>query len=168
MAVRNRRRRGSAILEFALVGIPLIFVLASVFTMSFAMWNYHTLARAIQEAARNAALRGNGCLVGGNSCSITVDGISHGIAATAIGLAPANLNVDLTSSSGTVQCHPIASCYGNTSVWPPSDGGSVGSPITVSGAYAFPGTAILFWPGVGSSASTPGVLTASSRRPILF
>jgi Flp pilus assembly protein TadG len=42
---RKRTRRGSSILEFVLVGIPIIFVLISLFEISRGMWTYHTMGR---------------------------------------------------------------------------------------------------------------------------
>ena len=40
----RNRLRGSATIEMALVGIPIIFTLSSRFEMARGMWIYHTLA----------------------------------------------------------------------------------------------------------------------------
>ena len=45
---RSRGRTGSTLIEFTLVGIPLIFVLISTFEMARGMWNYQTLAYAVR------------------------------------------------------------------------------------------------------------------------
>jgi TadE-like protein len=52
------RRRGNATIEFTLVGIPLLCVLISTFEMARGMWLYHTLAYAVKEGTRYAAVRG--------------------------------------------------------------------------------------------------------------
>ena len=58
---RNRTRRGSSILEFVLVGIPIIFVLISLFEISRGMWTYHTMAYAVREGVCYATVHGKGC-----------------------------------------------------------------------------------------------------------
>src|SRR5215471_18790761 len=55
---RNRQRGGSSLIEFTLVGIPIIFVLISTFEMSRGMWLYHTLAYAAREGTRYAIVHG--------------------------------------------------------------------------------------------------------------
>ena len=49
-----RSAKGSTLLEFTLVGIPVIFVLISTIEMARGMWMYHTLCHAVKEAARFA------------------------------------------------------------------------------------------------------------------
>jgi hypothetical protein len=56
MRTRKQRQRGSAMIEFTLVGIPMIFLLISIFEISRAMWNYHTLAFAIREGTSALAM----------------------------------------------------------------------------------------------------------------
>ena len=58
MRARGRRRLGNATIEFTLVEIPLLCVLISTFEMARGMWLYHTLAYAVKEGARYAAVRG--------------------------------------------------------------------------------------------------------------
>ena len=38
-------------MEFTLAGIPVIFLIYSTIQLSTAMWNYHTLAHAVNEGA---------------------------------------------------------------------------------------------------------------------
>jgi len=40
----EKTRRGSALLEFTLVGIPMIFISTSVMSASLDMWQFHNLA----------------------------------------------------------------------------------------------------------------------------
>ena len=74
-------------IEFTLVGIPMIFLLISIFEISRAMWNYHTLAFAIREATRYAAVHGSGCSTDPhNSCQATVAQVAQRIQDAGIGL----------------------------------------------------------------------------------
>ena len=87
MCNRKQRQRGSAMIEFTLVGIPMIFLLISIFEMSRAMWNYHTLAFAIREGTRYAVVHGSGCSTDPrNSCQATVAQVAQRIQDAGIGL----------------------------------------------------------------------------------
>ena len=55
---RRRGERGSSMVEFTLVGFPLIFILISIFEMARGMWNYHTLEEAVEVGTRYEAVRG--------------------------------------------------------------------------------------------------------------
>src|SRR5215831_11346653 len=45
--MRRQFQRGATTVEMTLVGIPLMFVLVSIFEMSRGMWVYHTVANAV-------------------------------------------------------------------------------------------------------------------------
>lgn len=74
-----RPRRGATTVEMTLVGIPLIFVLISVFEISRGMWMYNTAATAVREGLRFASVHGVNCvfLAPGipNSCEVTANNI---------------------------------------------------------------------------------------------
>jgi Flp pilus assembly protein TadG len=53
-------RKGSTALEFALVGIPLLFILFSLFEAARGMWTYQMMAYAVREGTRYAAMHGKG------------------------------------------------------------------------------------------------------------
>ena len=55
------KRRGNAAVEFALVGIPVIFTLISVEEISRGMWMYDTLASTVARTARYISVRGQDC-----------------------------------------------------------------------------------------------------------
>ena len=118
MAGRRRRQAGNSIVEFALVGIPTIFIVLSVFEMARGMWEYHTLSEAIKHGARYCIVKGENCSQPGNSCSVTVGAIASKIAGYAVGMPPNDLNVTLYSNSGSIACTPINSCFSNTAKWP--------------------------------------------------
>lgn len=68
MFSRGGRRGGNAMIEFVLVGIPLIFVLISIFEMARGMWLYHTLAYSVKEGVRYTIVHGQNCATAPNSC----------------------------------------------------------------------------------------------------
>jgi Flp pilus assembly protein TadG len=109
MPSSRRNQTGRSLIEFTLVGIPLILILISVIDMSIAMWDYHTLAYAVREGARYASTKGQGCTYSGNTCGITVANVAQQIASAGLGLVPGQLKVTLTSSAGSVTCNPVSS-----------------------------------------------------------
>src|SRR5579871_5563504 len=63
LSPKNRlKRSGQSLIEFTLVGIPLIFVLISVFEISRGMWIYHTLAYSVKNGVRYASVHGINCV----------------------------------------------------------------------------------------------------------
>jgi hypothetical protein len=135
------------------------------------MWNYHTLAYAVHEATRYAAVHGEGCTKPGNSCSITVDDVVRRLASRGLGIPADQANAKLTTESGAqINCAPIQACYGNAAVWPPAANhdNRAGRKITVSVTYRFSGPLIMFWPGAGSASISAFTLPASSTRTIVF
>ena len=69
---RRRQRGGSTVIEFTLVGIPMIFVFISTFEMARGMWIYHSLAYAVKEATRYASVHGASCTTSPNTCGVTI------------------------------------------------------------------------------------------------
>ena len=94
---RIRGRRGNAIIEFTLVGIPLVFVLASSFEMARGMWTYHTLAYTIKEATRWSIVHGSDCFSGSQSCN-------HAYTQNDVATVIRNAGIGL--ESGATQCEP--------------------------------------------------------------
>lgn len=165
----RRSEKGNMLIEFTLVGIPLILMLISLIEICLAMWSYHTLAYAVREGARYASTKGQACTYGGNTCSVSVGTIAQQIASTGVGLVPAQLNVTLTSSMGNVLCNPITSCYSTTDIWPPSSGNTPGSAISVSGSYPVQTRLVMmFFPSTGASRFSSVSLSASSQQIIQF
>jgi Flp pilus assembly protein TadG len=165
----GRKEKGSTLIEFTLVGIPLLLVFISLIEMCIAMWSYHTLAYALREGVRFASTKGQGCTYTGNTCSVTVGDITQQITTAGTGLVPGQLNVTFTSSAGNVSCSPITSCSSNTTVWPPSSGNLPGSVISVSGTYPVQTRLVLmFFPGAGASQMNSISLAASSQQIIQF
>ena len=168
MRYANSRQKGSALIEFILVGIPLVILLSSIVELSLAMWNYHTLSFAVGEGARYASTHGQGCTYTGNTCSVTVANIAQQIASVGVGLAPERLNVTLTSTAGTITCNPINTCYSNAAIWPPSGANTYGSAISVSANYPAAAILFLFMPAAGALNVSAVTLSASSQQIVEF
>src|SRR5258708_26191990 len=95
MAKTRRRQKGSSMLEFVLVGIPVIFVLISLFEIARGMWTYHTMAYAVREGVRYATVHGKGC-ASPNTVQVTIGQITSVIKAAGVGLPPSTTTVTLT------------------------------------------------------------------------
>jgi len=167
----NNKRRGSTLLEFTLAGIPLLFLLICTVQLSLAMWNYHTLAYAVNQGVRYTALHGQGCSTNGNSCGATVGTIANQIAAAAIGIPSDQVNVSLTTASGqTTTCNPLNSCFSDSTAWPPATNSDnvPGKNVTVSARYVFPFILAMLWPGAGTMRTGTIALPARATQQILY
>jgi Flp pilus assembly protein TadG len=177
----RHRRRGSALIEFTLVGIPILFALISIFEVSRAMWIYVTVAHSVKEGLRFAIVHGNNCTIAPNSCRLQLRDIAARIANTGVGLLPEEFtNIEFISSTRTETCSTLDSCLttaaGNT-YWPtaapgvtPADVGSVrGADLEIRGRYQFTSLMLMFWPGAGSAGKFGAVtLGASAKESIQY
>jgi Flp pilus assembly protein TadG len=144
-ASRLRRKLGQSIIEFTFVGIPMIFVLISIFEISRGMWIYHTLAYATKAGVRYAAVHGINCVSPAtNTCSRTMAQIAAQIQLAGVGLDPGTTNVTFTANGASQSCM-LNACPGT--VWPPSGGNTVGSIIQIEVVTPFRSAIAMFWPG---------------------
>jgi Flp pilus assembly protein TadG len=169
---RSTRKRGSSLLEFTLIGIPLICVLITTFEMSRGMWSYHTLAYAVKGGVRYAVVHGQDCAKPPNACTVTISQIARTIRAAGVGL-PANLvTLRFTDANGSATTCSLSDCIANynVSAWPPSSANAPGQDIRISGTYAFRSAMLMFWPGAGRALGPPGFfrLSADSRESIQY
>ena len=171
MIRRRQNRRGNSLIEFTLVGIPLIFVLISIFEIARGMWIYHTLAYAVTEGTRYATVHGANCSANGNTCWKTVGDVSAQIQYVGVGLLPDQLMLTFKDAAGALPACRLQACLANTTVWPRS-GGSANLPgmdITISATYPFTSAIAMFWPGAGQGVVFPTfTLPASSTERIQF
>jgi Flp pilus assembly protein TadG len=156
-------------IEFTLVGIPMIFLLISTFEISRGMWNYHTLAFAIREGTRYAVVHGAGCSTDPrNSCQATVAQVAQRIQNAAIGLDPAQLDLTFTSSGNSIKC-TLNTCLATAANWPEAPNNTPGNAIAISGSLPFQSALAMFWPGAGKGINMPtAYLTAGSSDIIQF
>jgi len=168
----KKHLRGGSALEFALVGIPIIFVLISTFEMCRAMWTYQTLAFAIKEGARYAVVHGQSCSIPPNSCTVTISQIASAIQSAGGGLEAGNLTVTFTPSQGAATSCVLQSCIATytSSAWPASNANAPGDIVVVSGVYPFTSVLAMFWPGTKpiNSSGTVVSLSADARESMQY
>jgi Flp pilus assembly protein TadG len=149
----RNRRKGSAVLEFTLVGIPLMFLFISTEEMARAMWQYHTLQYAVKMANSYASVHGATC-ASPNSCSVDVSDIVGVFKNYAAVIPMSQVNLTLTSENSSVSCSPVSTCSSNASwgtAWPPSSNNdnAVGNWIKIRAVYTFNTALAMLYPGVG-------------------
>jgi len=161
MKVEKRHRRGNALIEFTLVGIPMIFVLISIFEIARGMWIYHTMAYAIKEGARYAIVHGNNCVYDPNNCPLRVSDVARRIQISGVGLMPRDLQLRFVSQTraipSTTTFDTLENMLASTAWWPtfakgttPVDAGAnPGYDLTITGQYPFRSALAMFWPGAG-------------------
>jgi len=154
MTDRRRRQSGNSLIEFTLVGIPLIFILISIFQMASSMWLYTSLAYAAKEGTRYAIVHGVNCSLNGNTYCVTVSNVAAVINSAARGLDPNQMTVTLTPSQGSATTDTLANLISgstySTTTWPPSSPtgtNAVGQQVTISVLYPFNSATSMFWPG---------------------
>jgi len=170
----KRRRRssehgGSSLLEFTLVGIPMIFMMISVFEISRGMWIYHTLASGVKAGTRYTIVHGQNCSYSPNTCTVTIGQIATQIQAASPGLMPDQLTLTFTPANGTATSETLTNALADSTVWPSSTANWVGMDVIISGSYPFSSVISMFWPG--ATAITPFTTVnfpASSREKIQF
>src|SRR5689334_8095089 len=98
--MKKRRQRGATTVEMTLVGIPIIFIMISIFEISRGMWMYHTAAHAANAGARYVIVHGVNCTAAatlGNTCTVTIANIAAKIKDSAVGLDPNTTTLTFTS-----------------------------------------------------------------------
>ncbi len=174
--MRRSAATGNAMLEFTFVGIPLIFILISIFEVSRGMWIYHTLAYAVKDAARFAAVHGQRCVNAGAGCPVTVGALAARLRDAGVGLLPDRFNVTFATSTRTVTCAPLNACLANSACFPAAAdcasfelSATQGAPVTVTGTYPFESAISMFWPGAGKGMVFGAFnLPARAQERILF
>jgi Flp pilus assembly protein TadG len=162
------RERGSALIEFALLGIPVIFVFTSVMTVALDMWQYASLAYSTETTARYIVMHGRTCSQNGNSCTLTVGNIASFFDAQGVSLDPAAVNMTLKSAISTTTCNPLTSCSGNATQFPNSTENGLNFDVTVTATYAVSSPIAMFWPGASAVGAGNFTLMAKSRQRIIF
>jgi Flp pilus assembly protein TadG len=137
------RRRGSAILEFTMTGIPLMFAWISIMQMAIGMWQYHSLQYAVKVTGSYIAVHGSDCSANGNSCSIEIKNAAQVLSNYLGGLPTSSVYVtfnalgsDHATVESTVSC-TLSNCLTNTTAWPPASYNTPGTDIQVQAEYQF-------------------------------
>ena len=173
MSARRRNRGGNSLLEFTLVGIPLMFVLISIFEMSRGMWIYHSLAHAVKEGTRYTAVRGQN-YVRLTGTTVTYRQVCNDIVASAPGLIANQLSLTFTSFSGSNGPYTADSCP--ATAWPPvgvdGNGNDLidnqpGEPVSISATYPFQSAISMFWPGKTKGIQIPTINFPSAATEVM-
>jgi Flp pilus assembly protein TadG len=170
----QRRRRssehgGTSLIEFTLVGIPLIFVMISVFEISRGMWIYHTLAAAVKAGTRYTIVHGQSCAQAPNTCTVTIGQIATQIQAAGPGLMPDQLTLTFTPANGSATTETLTASLADATVWPSSTANLVGMDVAISATYPFSSVISMFWPGATSISPFATVnFPAASKEKIQF
>jgi len=170
---RGLAQRGNATIEMTLIGIPLIFVLISIFEISRGMWIYHTLSYAARETSRYVSVHGQNCQTTPNTCGITPAQFGQFLNTAATGLEPRYLDVTFISPADNFTCKldvlmagtcgAGADCNGLSAI-PSCGGGAVGSPVTVTITYPYNSAVSMFWPGAGKGFVFGGAILPSTSQ----
>lgn len=155
-------------IEFTMVGIPVIFLTLSIIEMSLESWKFHSMAYAIQVAARYACQHGRTCTKNGNTCTIEVENVANMINAQAPSLDPSLLNVTLTTHGASVTCNPLNTCFTNTAQFPRTTDNGVGLPITITATYPMNNPLPMLWFGSAGSSGSAFTLGATTLQTILY
>ena len=163
-----QKRRGNSLIEFSLVGVPLILISVSVLQMSIAMWQFYTLQHAIQTVCRYVTTHSRGCTTNGNNCGLTIGSVATMISGQSLALDSSKLNVSLITASGTQTCNPINTCTNNTTQFPSSTANAVNQDVAITATYTVTEPLALLWPGAGSVRGSNVTLGAKTRQRIAF
>ena len=172
------RRRGQSLIEFTLVGIPLMFLLISIFEISRGMWVYHTLAYAVKEGVRYAIVHGENCTQLPNSCVASISTIALKIQDAGVGVDVRPGQTLLTFKSGgvgnpptfttTETCYLGDTCSAKIAQWPAFGPNQVGQAIEIDIVTPFRSAIAMFWPGSRPTVWGAANLGASSVERIQF
>ncbi len=169
MRSRRSSRKGNTLIEFTLVGIPLIFVVVSTFEVARGMWLYHSLVYSIKLATRFASLHGQNCTIEPNHCAVTVGDIAQLIRSAGSGLDPSRMNVVFTDNTGSTLTCSMTDCLSDDTPWPPNNANMPGMRIGISAKYTFRSAISMFWPGASRQGPAPAIdFPASSVESIKF
>jgi Flp pilus assembly protein TadG len=155
-------------LEFALTGVPLIFIWISIVQISLGMWHYHTLQYAVKAAGAFTSHRGKSYIAAGNS-AIRIQDAANVLAQTAIGMPASSISVTWTSGATTVTCQ-LNNCQTNTTIWPATASNAIGSEFTIKANYVFNSAIAMVAPGATGGAVRFGShdMPAYTRQLVLF
>ncbi len=167
-----RKKRGSAVLEFTLAGIPAIFLWISIAQMALGMWRYHVLEYAVKVTNAYVAVHGSGCNTP-NTCQKQIKDAAEVFKQTAVGVPAADVTVTftvlkpdhVTASETAVTCR-LTDCLTDTTRWPPSGWWDPGYDTRVHANYTNAAFFKLFSPA--AVAVGDYTFPAESQQMILF
>ena len=169
------KRRGSAALEFALTGVPLIFVWISVVQMAVGMWHYHTMQYAMKITGEYLSMHGSDyCSTNAANCKIS--NIAQIFSTYAVGLPRSSVTLTFTpvngydhTTTGTATTCRLDNCLTNTTTWPVSGYDSPGQEFKILAEYQFNSGISMVAPGAGRPITFGASwLPASTHQMIVY
>jgi Flp pilus assembly protein TadG len=169
--IRPRARRGSAMLEFVLCGIPMIFIWIGIVQMAIGMWHYEVMQYAVKTAGTYVARHGSFYIAAGNSAARIQDA-ANVLGSAAIGIPASSISVTWTAtpsvgSTTTLTC-VLSACKTNTTTWPPTAASFPGSVVTIKTDYVYRSSLAMFVPGKGAARFRAPNLPGWTRQVVLF
>ena len=155
-------------IEFTIIGLPLIFLTISIIECALAMWQYHTLEYCVTTTARYVITHGRTCSQNGNNCTVTLGDVASLMKNQAIALDATKLDVALYTQSGTTTCYPLSTCLSNTSQFPSAVDNGVNLDVKIVASYPVANPFPFFWPGSSATSGRTFRLGATSRQRIVF
>ena len=158
----RRRTRGSALVEFCLTGIPLIFIWISVEEVARGLWHYHTVQYAAKTAGAYAAVHGATCAVSPNACTTSISNIATVFQNASLGIPTNQIALTFTTASGAATTCNLGGtsnlCSNQTSVWPPASNNdnAVGKNIQITAMYQFKSALAMIGTGIFGPIYFPG------------
>ncbi len=172
---RERQQGGSAIIEFTLTGIMLMFVWISIVQMAIGMWRYSTMQYATQAAGAYTAVHGQGCILNGNLCSIKIRDAARIIRTSAPGLEPESTNLVFSAISKTNHSSVLAShscrldaCLTDATPWPLATFAAAGQEFSIHVDYLYNSGIAMWVPGVGGAIFGPCHLPAHTQQMVMY
>lgn len=134
------KRTGNAVIEFTLVGIPLIFVLLITFELARGMWLYATVAHAVRAGTRYAAVHGKDCAT--LPCAATVGQVAGVIRDAGVGLDPADFRLAIVTIGpntlpGSVVLQPLSTLLTDSTSFSNGALAVAGNDVIVTGVFYF-------------------------------
>lgn len=166
--MHKKQQRGSAVVEFVLTGIPLLFITIGIFWMSLGMWHFHTLQYASKVTAAYISTHGASYVSAGGT-SIKVKDVANVLAAQAVGVTPSAITATFTAGNTTKTCRLDLCQADSTTVWPPTTDNTTGTDIKVKAVYTFLSAFAMWTPGNSAvSFANSYALSGYSHQQILF
>jgi len=169
---RRRRQNGSSMLEFALCGVPLIFVWISTVQMALGMWHYHTLQYATKAAGAYLSVHGANYISQGNS-AVQIKDVATVLKNSAIGVPDTDISVTFTAykadrTTNTTYSCTLSACETDTTTWPPTAYNTVGNDFEIHTLYQWKNSIAMVAPGHGATNFAAFWLPGHTHQFILF
>lgn len=171
--MRQRTTAGNAQIEFALCGVFVIFAMISIFDMARGLWINHTLAQAVRDGTRYAAVHG-ALNVYPNNPTVRLPGstlraVQAVVRRSALGMVPSQLRLRFESADGIIiDCNPDCPGAALDLPWPPNGVATRNLEIGIQANYPYNSMVVMFFPGAKGVQFGRYILGSVARERIAF